>query len=225
MARRDGGFLFRFFGSAGFSYGVDRGDSPIAGSRTCSSGDAHSDILVAIGRQCVSLKRQQKPAALTGLSPFSRARGGPRRHRSWSRRWRAATADFFFGFSAAPASAMGSTAATARSRARGPAPLAMLTLTFWWRLAASRLIETKQKPAALTGLSPFSRARGGPRRHRSWSRRWRAATADFFFGFSAAPASAMGSTAATARSRARGPAPLAMLTLTFWWRLAASASH
>ena len=62
VARRDGGFLFRFFGSAGFSYGVDRGDSPIAGSRTCSSGDAHSDILVAIGRQCVSLKRQQKPA-------------------------------------------------------------------------------------------------------------------------------------------------------------------
>ena len=36
MARRDGGFLFRFFGSAGFSYGVDRGDSPIARSRVYS---------------------------------------------------------------------------------------------------------------------------------------------------------------------------------------------
>ena len=37
VARRDGGFLFRFFGSAGLSYGVDRDDSSIARSRTCLS--------------------------------------------------------------------------------------------------------------------------------------------------------------------------------------------
>ena len=50
MARRDGGFLFRFFGSAGFSYGVDRGDSPIARSRTWA---ALTDLLSFLARASV----------------------------------------------------------------------------------------------------------------------------------------------------------------------------
>ena len=46
--------------------------------------------------------RRSKPlaagSALTDSLPFSRARGEPRRHRSWSRRWRAATRIFFSVF-------------------------------------------------------------------------------------------------------------------------------
>ena len=50
VARRAAIFLFRFF-AAGFSYGVDRDDSPIARTRVFPTASAHSQISVANGRR------------------------------------------------------------------------------------------------------------------------------------------------------------------------------
>ena len=53
----------------------------------------------------------------------------------------------------------------------------------WGRLDDAAARELRRRVALTDSLPLFSRARGEPRRHRNWSGRWRAAPADFFFGF------------------------------------------